>query len=40
MSVARIVRVAGALVEAAPLHAALYELAHVGHRRLLGEVVR
>ena len=40
MSGARIVRVAGALVEARPLPAALYELAFVGDRRLLGEVVR
>jgi V/A-type H+-transporting ATPase subunit A len=40
MSSARIVRVAGALVEAAPLQAGLYELAHVGERRLLGEIVR
>jgi V/A-type H+-transporting ATPase subunit A len=40
VSEARITRVAGALVEAAPLRAALYELAAVGVRRLLGEVVR
>ena len=40
MSAARIVRVAGALVEAAPLQAGLYELVHVGERRLLGEIVR
>jgi V/A-type H+-transporting ATPase subunit A len=40
MSTARITRVAGALVEAGPLQAALYELAWVGQRRLLGEVVR
>jgi V/A-type H+-transporting ATPase subunit A len=41
MSGARIIRVAGALVEAAPLpQAALYELAHVGERKLMGEVVR
>lgn len=40
MTTARITRVAGALVEAAPLRAALYELAWVGERRLLGEVVR
>jgi V/A-type H+-transporting ATPase subunit A len=37
----RIVRVSGALVEARPLpRAALYELVRVGHRGLLGEVVR
>lgn len=40
MTAASIVRVAGALVEARPLRAALYELAYVGTRRLLGEVVR
>ncbi|HEY7471553.1 MAG TPA: V-type ATP synthase subunit A [Gemmatimonadota bacterium] len=41
MSEARIVRVVGALVEAAPLgESALYELVHVGSRRLLGEVIR
>ena len=41
MSDARIIRVAGALVEAAPLpRAALYELARVGGRKLMGEVVR
>ncbi|HEX9563081.1 MAG TPA: V-type ATP synthase subunit A [Gemmatimonadaceae bacterium] len=40
MTTAAIVRVAGALVEAEPLRAALYELAWVGRRRLLGEVVR
>ena len=41
MSGARIIRVAGALVEAAPLpNAALYELARVGERKLMGEVVR
>lgn len=37
---ARIVRVAGALVEAAPLRAGLYELVQVGDRHLLGEIVR
>jgi V/A-type H+-transporting ATPase subunit A len=37
---ARIVRVAGSLVEAAPLRAALYDLALVGDRRMLGEVIR
>ncbi|HSA54911.1 MAG TPA: V-type ATP synthase subunit A [Gemmatimonadaceae bacterium] len=37
---ARIVRVAGALVEAAPLRAALYELVQVGESRLMGEIVR
>ncbi|PWB67463.1 MAG: V-type ATP synthase subunit A, partial [Deltaproteobacteria bacterium] len=41
MSRARIVRIAGALVEACPLTGvALYELAWVGHNRLMGEVVR
>ncbi len=40
MTAARITRVAGALVEAAPLSASLFELAYVGHARLLGEVVR
>lgn len=40
-SEARIIRVAGALVEARPMaEAALYELALVGERRLLGEVIR
>jgi V/A-type H+-transporting ATPase subunit A len=38
---ARIVRVAGALVEARPMRAAsLYELAHVGERHLMAEVIR
>lgn len=38
---ARVVRAAGALVEAAPLpNAALYEIVRVGPRRLLGEVIR
>ena len=38
---ARVIRAAGALVEAAPLpQAALYEIVRVGHRRLLGEVIR
>ena len=37
----RIVRVSGALAEASPLRgASLYELAFVGERRLLGEVIR
>ena len=41
MTGARVVRAAGALVEAAPLPgAALYEIVRVGHRRLLGEVIR
>lgn len=41
MSVARVRRINGALVEAAPMaDPALYELVRVGHRRLLGEVVR
>ena len=40
MSDARIVRVAGALIEARPLSGALYELAHVGTHQLLGEIVR
>jgi V/A-type H+-transporting ATPase subunit A len=38
---ARIARVAGALVEARPMReASLYELALVGERRLMGEVIR
>jgi len=38
---ARVVRAAGALVEASPLpQAALYEIVRVGRRRLLGEVIR
>jgi len=41
VSGARITRVAGALVEAAPMPGAtLYELAHVGDRRLMAEVLR
>ncbi len=41
MTGARVVRAAGALVEAAPMPgAALYEIVRVGHRRLLGEVIR
>ena len=41
MTTARVVRVAGSLVEARPLRdAALYELARVGDLGLLGEVVR
>ena len=40
MSPARVQRVNGSLVEAAPASGvALYELAHVGHARLLGEVI-
>lgn len=37
---ARITRISGSLVEASPLTASLYELAFVGNRRLLGEVIR
>ncbi|MGH7696022.1 MAG: hypothetical protein ACRENH_13635, partial [Gemmatimonadaceae bacterium] len=38
---ARVVRIAGALVEARPArHAFLYELAFVGERRMVGEVIR
>ncbi|HVZ49672.1 MAG TPA: V-type ATP synthase subunit A [Gemmatimonadaceae bacterium] len=37
---ARIVRVAGSLVEVTPLRAALYDLAVVGDRRMMGEVIR
>ena len=41
MSESRIIRVSGALAEARPMPAAaLYELALVGERRLLGEVIR
>ncbi|HOX20441.1 MAG TPA: V-type ATP synthase subunit A [Gemmatimonadales bacterium] len=41
MTGARVVRAAGALVEASPLpQAALYEIVRVGRRRLLGEVIR
>ncbi|HEY6100654.1 MAG TPA: V-type ATP synthase subunit A, partial [Anaeromyxobacter sp.] len=41
MSAARLIRIAGALAEATPLpDAALYELARVGRRGLLGEVIR
>ncbi len=41
MTGARVVRAAGALVEVAPMpQAALYEIVRVGHRRLLGEVIR
>ncbi|HXY31172.1 MAG TPA: V-type ATP synthase subunit A [Gemmatimonadaceae bacterium] len=36
----RITRVAGSLVEATPLSASLFELAWVGERRLLGEVIK
>jgi len=40
MSPARVQRVNGSLVEAAPASGvALYELAHVGHARLLAEVI-
>jgi V/A-type H+/Na+-transporting ATPase subunit A len=35
-----IVRVAGSLVEASPLRGALYEMALVGERRILGEIIR
>jgi len=37
---ARIVRIAGSLVEAEPVHGALNELALVGERRLLGEIIK
>ena len=41
MTGARVIRAAGALVEASPLpQAALYEIVRVGRRRLLGEVIR
>jgi vacuolar-type H+-ATPase catalytic subunit A/Vma1 len=41
MSAPTLTRVTGALAEARPLpQAALYELARVGRRRLLGEVIR
>ncbi|HET9293572.1 MAG TPA: V-type ATP synthase subunit A [Gemmatimonadales bacterium] len=41
MSAARVIRAAGALVEAAPLReASLYEIVRVGPRHLLGEVIR
>jgi V/A-type H+-transporting ATPase subunit A len=41
MSTPRIVRVAGALVEARPMRESfLYELTKVGNRRMLGEVIR
>ena len=41
MSAATLVRLSGALAEARPMpDAALYELARVGRRRLLGEVIR
>ena len=41
MTVPTLVRIAGALAEARPMpDAALYELARVGHRGLLGEVIR
>jgi V/A-type H+-transporting ATPase subunit A len=35
-----IIRIAGSLVEAAPMQAALYDLALVGTHRMLGEVIR
>ena len=37
---ARIIRVAGSLVEATPLRAALYDIAVVGEHRMVGEVIR
>lgn len=37
---ARIIRVAGSLIEATPLQAALYDIALVGERRMMGEVIR
>jgi V/A-type H+-transporting ATPase subunit A len=41
MSAAKLIRISGALAEARPMpSAALYELARVGRRRLLGEVIR
>ncbi len=41
MSGARLIRISGSLAEAQPMTgAALYELARVGHRGLLGEVIR
>ena len=41
MTEAKVIRAAGALVEAAPLRqASLYEIVRVGPRRLLGEVIR
>jgi V/A-type H+-transporting ATPase subunit A len=41
MSTARLTRISGSLAEARPMPgAALYELARVGHRGLLGEVIR
>jgi V/A-type H+-transporting ATPase subunit A len=41
MTDARLVRVTGALAEASPMpEAALYELAYVGERRLISEVIR
>jgi len=41
MSGGALIRLSGALAEARPMRgAALYELARVGHRRLLGEVIR
>ncbi len=41
MTNARVCRVTGSLVEAAPMpRASLYEVVRVGHRRLLGEVIR
>lgn len=41
MTTARVIRVTGALVEAAPMpRAALYEVVHVGPRHLLGEIIQ
>jgi V/A-type H+-transporting ATPase subunit A len=40
MTAARVRRVAGSMIEAQPMQAGLFELALVGHARLLGEVVR
>ncbi|MBL8988269.1 MAG: V-type ATP synthase subunit A, partial [Gemmatimonadetes bacterium] len=41
MTTARVIRAAGALVEAAPLReAGLFEIVRVGPRGLLGEVIR
>jgi V/A-type H+-transporting ATPase subunit A len=41
MSDARLIRLSGALAEAQPMpEASLYELARVGERRLLGEIIR
>ena len=41
MTTARMIRISGSLAEAQPMPgAALYELARIGHRGLLGEVIR